>query len=561
MDSGDVPTSDANEPARSDSRIGESDSVHDHVSHHGESASDASTNSSANSGRDLAGKELGDYHIGHRLGRGGMAEVYLAEQKSLGRRVALKVLLGRLAEDQAYIRRFQNEARAAAALVHANIVQIYEVGVRDGIHFIAQEYVKGQNLRQLIQRQGPLTPTQAVSVLRQVAAALQKAAQAGIVHRDIKPENILIARSGEVKVADFGLARVNATQATLHLTQEGITLGTPLYMSPEQVEGRVVDPRSDLYSLGATAYHMLAGRPPFQGDSALAIAVQHLRNEPPRLDSLRSDIPPALSRAVHRLLAKKPEERFAQPADLIRELRIIAGQEGSEDDIWAGGLGDDFESPWAELGPERAAVTRRLATAMLRTTRPSSPRRGWALMAATICCALVIGVAAAWWTRPRSFFETALPANEQQRTERRETAKDQFFLAMQEGTVEAYLSVERYFPEGGDPLNAYYVHRARQQLGETYLQRNDLEAAESVYSSLAKANPQSDAAFAASGVIGLANIRDLQGQRAAAESTLARLLPLLGRVPEPVQAQLRQQLNKSLRPVFDQMQRDLTGGL
>jgi predicted Ser/Thr protein kinase len=526
MDSGDVPTSDANEPSRSDSRIGESDSVHDHASHHGESTSDSSanssTNSSTNSGRDLAGKELGDYHIGHRLGRGGMAEVYLAEQKSLGRRVALKVLLGRLAEDQAYIRRFQNEARAAAALVHANIVQIYEVGVRDGIHFIAQEYVKGQNLRQLIQRQGPLTPTQAVSVLRQVAAALQKAAQAGIVHRDIKPENILIARSGEVKVADFGLARVNATQATLHLTQEGITLGTPLYMSPEQVEGRVA---------------------------------------PPRRDSLRADSPPALSRAVHRLLAKKPEERFAQPADLIRELRIIAGQEGSEDDIWAGGLGDDFESPWAELGPERAAVTRRLATAMLRTTRPSSPRRGWALMAAIICIALAIGVAAAWWTRPRSFFETALPANEQQRTERRETAKDQFFLAMQEGTVEAYLSVERYFPEGGDKLNAYYVHRARQQLGETYLQRNDLEAAESVYSSLAKANPQSDAAFAASGVIGLANIRDLQGQRAAAESTLARLLPMLGRVPEPVQAQLRQQLNKSLRPVFDQMQRDLTGGL
>ncbi|MFO0869368.1 MAG: protein kinase [Pirellulales bacterium] len=509
-------------------------------------------------GRDLSGHDLGDYHIGHRLGRGGMAEVYLAEQRSLGRRVALKVLLGRLAEDQAYIRRFQNEARAAAALVHANIVQIYEVGVRDGVHFIAQEYVKGQNLRQLIQRRGPLTPTQTVSVLRQVAAALQKAAQAGIVHRDIKPENILIAQSGEVKVADFGLARVNTSEQALHLTQEGIALGTPLYMSPEQVEGRVVDPRSDLYSLGATAFHMLTGRPPFEGDTALAIAVQHLRNEPPRIESLRPDVPPALCHVVYRLLAKKPDQRYSQPAELLRELRSLVGREGGDDE-WTEGLDEDFAAPLADLAPERAAVTRRLATVMLQTPRPRSPRRGWLAVGAAVILALGAGMAVAWWTRPRSLFDVTAPAP-LRRIEVKLTAKDQFFHAMQEGTIEAYRSVEEHFPEGADPLNGYYVNRARQQLGEAYLQRNDLAAAEAVYSQLAQSNPQTDAVFAASGLIGRANILDLRGQRAAAESLLARLLPLLGRLPDSVQAQLRQQLNKSLRPAFDQMLRDQQGG-
>ncbi|MFO0904802.1 MAG: serine/threonine-protein kinase [Pirellulales bacterium] len=520
--------------------------------------SDSSTLGGAASARDLTGCELGDYHIGHRLGRGGMAEVYLAEQRSLGRRVALKVLSGRLAEGQGYIRRFQNEARAAAALVHANIVQVYEVGMRDGVHFIAQEYVKGQNLRQVIQRQGPLTPTQSLSVLRQVAAALQKAAQAGIVHRDIKPENILLAQTGEVKVADFGLARVNSPEQALNLTQEGIALGTPLYMSPEQVEGRPVDSRSDLYSLGATAYHMLTGRPPFEGETALAIAVQHLHNEPPPLASLRPDIPPALCRIVHRLLAKKPEERYAQPGELLKELRVLAGREDDED-VWAFTLHEEEADDWQTSGSERWAVTRRLATVMVKTPPRAAARRGWLAVVAIGLVACSTGVAAAWWTRPRSRFESTTPTVVRG-VEKKGTVKDQFFLAMQEGSVEAYRSVEQHFPIGQDPLNAYYVYRARQQLGETYLQRGELAAAERVYQSLAQANEQNDASFVASGVIGLANIRDLRGETTAAESTLNRLLPLLGRIPEPVQAQLRQQLNKSLRPRFDQMVRDQQGG-
>ncbi|HEY2838529.1 MAG TPA: protein kinase, partial [Pirellulales bacterium] len=156
---------------------------------------------------DLSGRQLDDYSLIRRLARGAMAEVYLANQHSLRRSVAVKVLKAELAKDSSYVKRFHNEAQAAASLVHANIVQIYSVGCADGAHYIAQEYVQGQNLREWLSRNGPAQLTSAVTIMRQVSAALQKAAERGIVHRDIKPENIMLARTGEVKVADFGLAR------------------------------------------------------------------------------------------------------------------------------------------------------------------------------------------------------------------------------------------------------------------------------------------------------------------------------------------------------------------
>ena len=236
---------------------------------------------------DLTGRLLGDYQILRRLGTGGMAQVYLAQQESLQRPVAFKVLLPRLASDSSYVRRFHHEARSAASLVHSNIVQIFEVGRVEGIHFIAQEYVDGRNLRQLLERSGGLSVAQAVSILAQSAAALAKASQHGVVHRDIKPENILINAAGEVKVADFGLARIVNRASEMELTEIGITMGTPLYMSPEQIEGRPIDTRSDIYSLGVTGFHMLAGRPPFEGDSPLSIAVQHLQSVPTPLDDVR----------------------------------------------------------------------------------------------------------------------------------------------------------------------------------------------------------------------------------------------------------------------------------
>src|SRR5689334_13739714 len=272
---------------------------------------------------DLSGRQLGDYRLLRRLGRGAMADVYLAEQGSLRRQVALKTLKRQLAEDQTYVRRFHMEAQAAAALVQANIVQIYEVGCIDGWHYIAQEFVDGQNLSQFTTRSGAPPLKLAVAVMRQVSAALCKAAERGIVHRDIKPENIMLGRSGEVKVADFGLARVTANDETVKLTQVGITMGTPLYMSPEQVENRPLDSRSDIYSLGITCFHMLAGQPPFRGDTALSVALQHVRTQPERLENLRPDLPPALSRIIHKMLAKDPAERFANPREMLKELRSL----------------------------------------------------------------------------------------------------------------------------------------------------------------------------------------------------------------------------------------------
>ena len=271
---------------------------------------------------DLSGRQIGNFRFLRRLGKGAMAEVYLAEQWQLKRWVAVKVLRPELAGDSTYLRRFELEAQAAAKLVHANIVQVHEVGESDGLHYIVQEYVQGQNLRDWIARNGPPLVQPALSIMRQIAAALSKAAEQGVVHRDIKPENIMITASGEVKVADFGLARVlseNGAAATA-LTQVGITMGTPLYMSPEQVEGRPLDHRSDLYSFGVLCYHLLTGKPPFTGDTALAVAVQHVKSQPAALETQRPDLPPALCRVVHQMLAKDPDQRWGSCRELLREL-------------------------------------------------------------------------------------------------------------------------------------------------------------------------------------------------------------------------------------------------
>ena len=194
-------------------------------------------------------RTLGDFRILRRLGRGGMAEVYLAEQTSLKRNVALKVLRDEWVGDETHLSRFAREAKAAAGLNHPNIVQVFAVGEEAGVHFIAQEYVQGRNLREFLTREGiPQLPA-ALHIIKQVAAALQAAGEAGIVHRDIKPENIMITPKLQVKVTDFGLAQLSESGERVNLTQVGITMGTPLYMSPEQVNGKKLDQRSDIYSL------------------------------------------------------------------------------------------------------------------------------------------------------------------------------------------------------------------------------------------------------------------------------------------------------------------------
>ena len=290
-----------------------------------------------------------------------MGDVYLAEQQSLGRQVAVKVLRGDRALHPGAVARFSQEARAAAALVHGNIVQIHEVACVDGIHFLAEEYVAGPSLKAWLLARGPLDPLQALSVLSQVGSALAKSAQAGIVHRDIKPENLLVTPAGEVKVADFGLARV--LEDDLELTQDGMALGTPLYMSPEQAAGEAVDVRSDLYSLGASVYHLLAGQPPFKGSTSVAVALAHQREQPVPLAAFRPELPAGLGRIVEQLLAKRPEQRCESPTELLQAVEAVetAVSSGSRHGplplAWEGDAADWKPAPTVGSVPRVAAAT------------------------------------------------------------------------------------------------------------------------------------------------------------------------------------------------------------
>src|SRR5947208_10567799 len=260
---------------------------------------------------DLTGRTLGDFQVLRRIGAGGMGQGYLARQTSLKREVALKLLRGELNENPTALARFQAEAQAVAKLNHPNIVHIHQIGESDGLRYMVLEFVDGRNLRDYLARKGPPDLPVTLSVVRQVTLALQKAHEGGIVHRDIKPENILVTRKVEVKVTDFGLSRFfKAEGPATNLTASGITVGTPLYMSPEQVQGKPTDHRSDLYSFGVTCYHLLAGEPPFRGTTAFDVALKHVQDHPPPLAGLRPDLPPDLCAMVHRMMAKNPADRY-----------------------------------------------------------------------------------------------------------------------------------------------------------------------------------------------------------------------------------------------------------
>lgn len=274
--------------------------------------------------QDLTNQQLGEFRLLRRLGSGGMADVYLAEQTTLNRRVAIKVLRHDALADDVSLKRFEQEAQAAGGLNHPNIVQVYLIGEAEGVHFIAQEYVDGRNLRELVLRSGPPALPVALRIMRHVARALEAAGRAGIVHRDIKPENILISRKGKVKVTDFGLAQLTLSEERLHLTQDGMTLGTPMYMSPEQVSNLPVDGRSDIYSFGVTCYYMLSGRPPFRGETAMSVAVQHVNETPEPLAERRVDLPPALCQIVEQMMAKRPEDRYENAQAITQDLMHVS---------------------------------------------------------------------------------------------------------------------------------------------------------------------------------------------------------------------------------------------
>src|SRR5947209_11776744 len=272
--------------------------------------------------RDLTGVTLGDFQVERLLGRGGMGEVYLARQISLNRPVALKVLRPDLLTKPTYLSRFEAEATLVAKLNPPNVVHIYTLGCVDSIRFIAMEYVQGTNLRDYFLKKGALDLPLALSIMKQAGVAVGAAGELGLIHRDIKPENLLLTKKGQVKIADFGLCRDLDSDA-LNLTQTGITMGTPLYMSPEQAQGNELDHRSDLYSLGVTFYHMLAGVPPFKAETPLAMALKHVKDRPPSIAIHRSDIPLDLDRLVMKLMAKSPGDRFQSAGEMLRELARV----------------------------------------------------------------------------------------------------------------------------------------------------------------------------------------------------------------------------------------------
>ena len=264
------------------------------------------------------------YEIQRGIARGGMAEVYLARDQLLDRPVAVKVLFAEYARDPSFVERFRREAQSAANLNHPNIVAIYDWGQERGTYFIVMEYVRGRSLRDVVQVNGPFSARRTAEIGAEIAGALEFAHRNGVVHRDVKPGNVLITADGDIKVTDFGIARAGTSEA---LTQTGAVMGTAAYFSPEQAQGFAVDGRSDVYSLGVVLYEMVTGTPPFSGESPVAVAYKHVREEPEPPAARAPDLPPDLEQIILTAMAKDPDSRY-QTADELRTdlLRFVRGQ-------------------------------------------------------------------------------------------------------------------------------------------------------------------------------------------------------------------------------------------
>ena len=264
----------------------------------------------------------GRYRLIERIGSGGMADVYRAEDTVLSRPVALKVLYRSLADDPDFVERFRREAKSAASLSHPNIVAIYDWGAEDSTYFIVMEFVEGESLKERIRRLGALSQHEAVKIAKEVASALAYAHKKGVVHRDVKPHNIILTHEGEVKVTDFGIARAGASS----ITQTGTILGTAHYISPEQARGEEVGPASDIYSAGIILYEMLTGRVPFDGENPVSIALKQIEENPPLPSILNRSITIDLEKVVMKCLAKDPSLRYRDADELKDDLsRVESG--------------------------------------------------------------------------------------------------------------------------------------------------------------------------------------------------------------------------------------------
>jgi eukaryotic-like serine/threonine-protein kinase len=351
----------------------------------------------------LVGRVLdGRYLVKSRMARGGMATVYEAVDSRLDRTVALKVMHPSLAEDEEFVSRFIREAKSAARLSHPNVVAVYDQGADGGHVFLAMEHVQGRTLRDLLREAGRLNPRQALDVLEPMLAALGAAHQAGIVHRDVKPENVLLSDDGRVKVADFGLARAVAN-ATSHTTS-GILMGTVGYLSPEQVERGVADPRSDVYAAGILLFEMLTGEKPYDGETALQIAYRHVHDDVPPPSQLVPGLPAELDALVVRATSRDPDKR---PADARRFLTEVVAARHAMSEEELGPLGSPLSAlndsdhtmivPVGGTPPMGVArtVARRGDTGPVRVRRQRRRRGPIALLIIVVLAAALAG--AGWY--------------------------------------------------------------------------------------------------------------------------------------------------------------------
>jgi predicted Ser/Thr protein kinase len=344
----------------------------------------------------LLGRELSGCRLLRRAGGGGMGTVYRAEQLSLGRIVAIKVIHADHTASPKFVARLRAEARVVAALSHPNILQVYDVGTSGTLHYIVMEFVDGPSLGDLIFQGVFQDAARCLDILRQTLLGLGHAHSRGVIHRDIKPDNILLAGGRYVKLADFGLAKL-LTEQDQRLTATGMVLGTPLYMSPEAAYGKPLDPRSDIYSLGASFYHALSGVPPFSGDSAMGILYRHIHESPPPLLQVNPVIDPAVSAVLMKMLEKDPEQRFASCEDALAALdtpqdrgsngdvRLARIQAATGSEAAAAKTLEMARRPPVEPAPQSAEAT--VQVQPMRVTQ----RRAWIGLAALLAVGIVLG--------------------------------------------------------------------------------------------------------------------------------------------------------------------------